>query len=563
MNEEKDSRRLMPNDDSARTMRIDIRPSEADRKDAVESLHQPGDEHSFQEKKEGGTGRSEEYRKLLQCIYDGVFITDLDGCILDYNDRVAELLLAEGADLSGAMAIDFISGAGPNLLGAIMENLKSQRYTLIEGKVICFNGTMFPAEIAVNKLDLDERGQLCFFVRNISIRKKVQEDLEKAVARLEQHDRARAQFVSNVSHELRTPLTSMIYAVSNLLRGVAGPVSSKVRRYLELLEGDCKRLLGTVNDILDLRKIESNELQLAKTKAPFATLVSESVESLRFQAREKLLYLDVAFERRNFFVECDPQKMERVIFNVLGNAIKFTQAGGEIHVELAADPDRPSNVRISIRDTGIGIPPEALKKVTVRYFTVGEQPSGSGLGLAIAKEIVELHGGKLDISSPPAGFKRGTQVDISLPTVEAPLVMVVDDEPHVASALKADLEEAGYRVTTASTGEEALAKASTDKPEAIILDLVLPDMEGTAVILNMKGDKHLRRIPVIAITGAGVNRTKSEILRNFSIPLVSKPWQEEELVDRVDGACLGVAVLGQGRRGGEQDSNGADKEPDE
>ena len=531
---------------SARTMRIDIRPdgSQAGDSSATGGLGSSAkDPTSFVAARDAAAPRSADYQELLESIYDAVVITDGKGRVVDFNSRTRDFFLCAGDELVGTSVIDLISGADETLLSAIKKNLKDHRYTLIEAGCRRRNGTTFPAEIAVNQVMFNAPPELCFFIRDITVRKKAQEGLESAVARLQEHDRARSDFVSNVSHELRTPLTSMIYAVANMLRGVVGPLPERVRGYLEMLDGDCHRLLATVDDILDLRKIESQDLYLARAKVPFGHLVGRSVESLRVQARQKGLQLTVSLGKRNWFVECDPQKMERVLLNIVGNAIKFTPKGGCLHVGVRVDPAREGRVMVAIRDDGVGIPAADLPKVTLRYFTVGEQSSGSGLGLAMAREIVALHGGDLDIQSPPVDADRGTVVCVSLPAVEAPLVLVVDDSDAVRNLLAQQIEGRGYRVAHAVDGGEAMETLKTIKPEVVVLDLVLPRLPGTAVILRMKSDKALAQIPILVITGAALGKGKAEILRRFSIPVLSKPWREADLLNHVAGAFFGDIEL--------------------
>jgi len=534
-------------DECAKTMRIDIHPDFLG-----ESLARKKKESRTEIKSDTlvmTTGRVREYRrspeyeKLLQSIYDAVMITDGRGRVIDFNTRAVDFVLADENQLTGMSILELISGADDALLAAIKKNLQDHRYTLIEAYCIRMDKSTFPAEIAVNKIDLDREGQLCFFIRDVSVRKRAQEALEDAFGRLEEHDRARSQFVSNVSHELRTPLTSMIYAVANMLGGVVGPLPQRVRKYLEILDGDCKRLLGTVNDILDLRKIESKKLTLVKARVPIYRLVRRSAESLRVQAEQKLLSMNVCEPSGCWFVECDAQKIERVVLNVVGNAVKFTHGGGSVTVTTGPDPDREGFIRMAVRDTGVGIPREALDRVTERYFTVGEQASGTGLGLSISKEIVELHGGKIKVVSPPPEGGQGTVVYMSLPVADAPRILVVDDDPAVRDLLEQQMVSQGYHVITAGDGEEALEVIAMKKPDAVILDLVLPKVEGSEVILKMKSDKELRRTPIIVVTGASVSRAKGEILQNFGIPAISKPWQEAELLDRVEGAFLGTAVV--------------------
>jgi len=487
--------------------------------------------------------RSDDYQKLLQSIYDAVLVTDAAGRILDHNSRATEFFFGGKGDLLGKNVVDLLSGATDTLLNEIQQNFKEHKFTLIDASCVRYDGSTFPAEVAVNRIDVDMEGELCFFVRDVSIRKRAQEALEDAVERLEEHDRARSQFVSNVSHELRTPLTSMIYAVTNMLRGVVGTLPDPVRRYLKILEGDCRRLLGTVNDILDLRKIESKSLTLARSRVPFSRLVRRSVESLRVQAEQKSLTVNVSSAHRHVFVNCDVQKMERVILNVVGNAIKFTPEGGEVSVVSSNDSQKPEHVLLSVEDTGVGIPPKAIPRVTERYFTVGKQPSGSGLGLAMSREIVELHDGTIVIKSPPAGAEGGTGVYISMPDTEPPVVLVVDDDQSVRDVLARQLSEQGYRVMASDNGVDALEQVEKSNPDIVVLDLALPGMEGSEVILKMRSSANTSHVPIIVVTGAHVGRAKAQILNSFAIPALSKPWQESELLDRIEGAFLGAAAL--------------------
>jgi PAS domain S-box-containing protein len=535
-------------DVSARTMRIDIHPDFAGedlaRKKAAATQVGRSEESSAILAARLQDRRSSDYGNLLESIYDGVLIADYKGRIIDFNSRATDFFLTDEQALRGRKAVDLISGADESLLASIRRNLRQHRYTLIEAYCVRRDQTKFPAEIAVNKIQLDQETRFCFFIRDISVRKRAQEALEEAVARLEEHDKARLQFVSNVSHELRTPLTSMIYAVDNMLRGVVGPIPDKVRDYLNLLRGDCKRLLGTVNDILDMRKLDSKTLALALTRVPLARFVRRSAESLRVQAERKNLALEISSRDHGLFADCDPQKMERVILNLVGNAIKFTPDGGRIEVVVARDPARDGYARIAVEDTGIGIPAEALKRVTERYFTVVDQPMGTGLGLSISKEIVELHNGAMTVESPPPGRERGTVVTVSLPTAAPPVVLMADDDAGVLDVMESHLRKHGYATVRAADGEEALARIAQAPPDLAILDLAMPKLDGNDVIMRMKSDKNMMRIPILVVSGVHLGREGSELLRNFSVPALRKPWKEQELLDSLEEAFLGKAAFG-------------------
>jgi CheY-like chemotaxis protein len=200
-------------------------------------------------------------------------------------------------------------------------------------------------------------------------------------------------------------------------------------------------------------------------------------------------------------------------------------------------------VVISVRDTGIGIPPEAIPKVTLRYFTVGEQPSGSGLGLAISKEIVSLHGGHLDIESPPSGYDSGTRVSISLPTIAPPQVLIIDDDPSVCEFLRRQVESHGYRAHFLSSGDEAFEYVSKIRPDILVFDIAISGIDGIELILRVKDDAQLRRMGIIVETGAQLGRAKAEILRTLGIAVLKKPLDDDEFLECLTGMFLGSGKL--------------------
>jgi CheY-like chemotaxis protein/two-component sensor histidine kinase len=297
-------------------------------------------------------------------------------------------------------------------------------------------------------------------------------------------------------------------------------------------------MLVTVNDILDLRKIESQTLKLLKTRVPYGRLVRRSVQSLMVQARQKSINMEIASDERLWFVDCDAQKIERVIINLVGNAIKFTSEGGRIIVSVGEDSDFPGFVRVTVDDDGIGIPQESIEHVTDRYYTVGDQPCGSGLGLAISKEIVAMHGGELIVKSPVPGTDKGTRIAFRLPVTEPPTVLIVEPDPEQVTGLKTQIGEHGYQVIASQRGVEALGLIAINSPDIIILDLQLPDIDGRDVIMKLKGDPDTVRIPILAMTSAHLERTVATVLRNFGIPVVSKPCSSRNLLDGIANAFM-------------------------
>ncbi len=523
---------------SARTMRININPEtyREDGRDAHKAS--PATCSLFAGHRVSKNRRNTPYEKLLESVYDAVLITDLRGRTLDFNERAMEFFHVTDEELTGRSVLDMISGADESLLNTIRRNLEAHKFTVIEANCTRSDGTTFPAEIAVNRVDLDSGGQLCIFIRNITVRKQAQQALENAIERLEALDRGRLEFVSNVSHELRTPLTSMIYAVRNMLRGVAGPLPTKAVQYLERLDSDCRRLLGTVNDILDLRQIENSSLTLIKSMVPLGRLLDVGVDSLRVQADEKQVQILLCRSDHDGFVLGDPHKLERVILNIVGNAIKFTPTGGAIRVSLEMEQEAPGEAVIRFCDTGIGIPSEALDKIAVRYFKVGDQPSGSGLGLAISRELVELHGGHLRIASPVPGTDRGTEVKVVLPLTDPPRVLLAVGDDETWKQARETCVIQGCRAQVVRTGREALDLCLADTPDLLVIDHQLPDMPGMDAVASLRNKRRFTRLPIIMLSGEPFARAQLDLLKSFNVPLLPKPLNKQGLARQVASVFL-------------------------
>jgi signal transduction histidine kinase len=249
------------------------------------------------------------------------------------------------------------------------------------------------------------------------LEQKVEErthELAFANERLKELDRLKSDFVSNVSHELRTPLTAIKGAVDLILREVAGPLTEKQIHYLTRVRSNTQHLAGLINDLLDLSKIESGKIEVKSSLVSMGGLVHEVVETLRPIAVEKGIALEAAIPEQSIMVWADRDKINQVLMNLIGNAIKFTPAHGTVTVSASRNGDE--RVQVSVSDTGPGVPPEEKEKIFDKFYQVGEvdgvKPKGTGLGLAICKALVELHGGRIWVESE---MNRGSTFYFTLP----------------------------------------------------------------------------------------------------------------------------------------------------
>jgi two-component system, sensor histidine kinase and response regulator len=231
--------------------------------------------------------------------------------------------------------------------------------------------------------------------------------LEGTNAELRQLSLRKSEFVSIVSHDLRTPLAAIAGFVENLMDEIAGPLTDKQRRYLDRIKNNIGRLVRMINDLLDLSKIEAGTMRLELKPFAVAELVETVADNLRGLAQEKSISLHTVSVDKNLMVRGDPDKLTQVLTNLVQNACKFTPAGGEVRLEVAAD--EPGFAGVCVADTGCGIPPEEAARVFDKFYrgTASQgEARGAGLGLAIAKHLVELHQGRIWVDSTPGQGSR-------------------------------------------------------------------------------------------------------------------------------------------------------------
>ncbi len=235
----------------------------------------------------------------------------------------------------------------------------------------------------------------------------------ESVRRLERLDAEKSAFVSSVSHELRTPLTSIMGYVELLQDGDAGPLSLDQQAMFEIIERNGRRLLTLIDDLLALSRLESGELPPVAGEVPVAGLVAQAIDALGFAARSQNVELRGTVSEDVGNVRGDGDQLERVMLNLVSNAVKFTPAGGRVDVEAYRHAD---GVRISVSDTGIGIPTDEHHRLFTKFFRSSNAQSGAvagtGLGLSIVKKLIEAHGGRVSIASVPG---LGTTVTVELP----------------------------------------------------------------------------------------------------------------------------------------------------
>lgn len=344
----------------------------------------------------------------IDSLYDPVIVTDAEGKVTKLNPAAEEIFGSEKDNTGrhiGEIARD------PTLAGAVAEALRSQRPVASEGA----------ASVLPLAVDGSERA---FRLRTTPMRDTERHllgavTLLEDITHLREIDRLKSDFIATASHELRTPLTSVQMGVHLLLENAVGELSDKQREILEACRQDCERLEKLMRDLLDLSKIEVGENQPQVTQVRASDLINGAIENLRLQVDTKGLSLNVVAPIDLPSVTADRAQIERVIDNLVTNALRYTSHG---EIRISAE-HRDDQVAISVSDTGIGIAAEYLPHIFDKFVQVpGAATGGAGLGLAISKSIVEAHGGQISVQSEPG---RGSVFTFTLPVAKVPSTLSV------------------------------------------------------------------------------------------------------------------------------------------
>jgi signal transduction histidine kinase/CheY-like chemotaxis protein/flagellar hook-basal body complex protein FliE len=368
--------------------------------------------------------------------------------------------------------------------------------------------------------------------------------LEDKAASLEEAGRYKSQFLANMSHELRTPLNSLLLLAHDLVENRPGNLDGEQLESLAVIQRGGKELLALINDVLDLAKVEAGKLDMAVEQVDVEALLERVRTQLLPMARERQIRLEVSLAAgAPRAVETDEHRLVQILKNLISNGIKFTEEGSvKVEASATTHAGRPA-LRISVRDTGIGIPSEHQSRVWEAFQQVDGSTSrkygGTGLGLTISRELAARLGGTLSLKSDPAhGSTFALTIPLTVP--EAPVagapgaveaaprpsprpsagvapgaaraptarsLLIIDDDPTFARTVCRLAERRGFATTHVSTAEEGLESTRQRPPTAIILDLGLPDMNGRELLRLLKADASTRDIPIYVVSAADPDAT--------------------------------------------------------
>jgi signal transduction histidine kinase/DNA-binding response OmpR family regulator len=437
-------------------------------------------------------------------------------------------------------------------------------------------GFLVAAASPRRRLDDSYRGFFELVARQVAtaaLNAQALEDARRRAEVLAELDRAKTAFFSNVSHEFRTPLTLLLGPLEDALADPAAPLSGAQRERAEVAHRNALRLLRLVNTLLDFTRLEAGRIEAAFEATDLPALTADLASGFRSAAERAGLRFTVACDPLPAPTYVDHDMWEKIVFNLVSNALKFT-ASGEIAVRLRGDA---STVALEVRDTGSGIPADELPRIFERFHRVrerrGRTQEGTGIGLALVQELVRLHGGTVEVRSV---LGEGSTFVVTIPTgrdhlpadrvgiAPRPSAGAVGSAPYVAEALRwgapaalttgrqgprvivaddnADMREyvvrllgEGWRVEAVGDGTAALEAVRREPADLVISDVMMPGLDGFELLAAMRADPRARAVPMILLSARAGEEARVEALAAGADDYLVKPFAARELVARAEG----------------------------
>jgi signal transduction histidine kinase/ActR/RegA family two-component response regulator len=375
-------------------------------------------------------------------------------------------------------------------------------------------------------------------------------ELKEQSVELELASRHKSEFLASMSHELRTPLNAILGFSEVLLEQMFGEINERQEEYLRDINGSGRHLLELLNEILDLSKVEAGRMELQYTSFELPPMLDNAVSMLRERAALHGITMGVEVGEGVGEVYADELRLKQVLLNLVTNAVKFTGDGGSVVVRAARDG---GDVSITVTDTGIGVPEQDRERIFESFQQGGRGSSreeGTGLGLTLSRRIVELLGGRMWLESEvgrgstfgfaiPAGERDRTASSAGGEAAPTGKVVVVEDDRPSLDLFRAYLSGAALEVITSRDGQSGLAAVRNTRPDAVLLDIRLPGIDGWAVLKALKADPETRDIPVVVVS---IVDERSRGVELGAAAYLVKPVRREELLSALAGVGVPVAT---------------------
>ena len=394
---------------------------------------------------------------------------------------------------------------------------------------------------------------------DVSDRKLIEETLQHANLEMERAMRTKDEFLANMSHELRTPLNAILGISESLEEQFVGPLNEKQLRYTGIIRESGRHLLELINDILDISKIEAGRMELELQQLSIDKICQSCLRMTRELAQKKSLKVSYEIVDSIEIVSADERRLKQSLVNLLSNAVKFTPDGGNIGLEVCGHP-LENEITFTVWDNGVGIAHEDMKLLFQPFVQLdaglAREYQGTGLGLALVSQMMRLHGGRVSLESEVGAGSRftitlpwmpeqqnarvKTAKELPRPILLQPEVkregkiLLVEDTEVIVSLMNEFLQYKGYQMFVARDGMEGVLLAKQEHPDLILMDLMMPIMDGIEAAKHIREDDSLKDTPIIALTALAMSGDRERCLAAGMNDYMSKPIRIQELSDMIE-----------------------------
>ncbi len=509
-----------------------------------------------QKKAEQALRESEAYARLLfESAPDSISVADVEGNVIDVNRLFEIQHQVKREEIRGRHLSEL------NIFPA-EELAKIETYLagVIQGKgnfveINFYNpgGGTHTLEMSSYPIEVQGRQLIVNTTRDITLHKKAEDSLRLANAEMERALHVKDEFLANMSHELRTPLNAVLGMSESLEEQIAGPLNDKQLKYIRTINESGKHLLELINDILDLSKIEAGRMELNVSQVSVSSICEASMRMVKEQALKKNQEVSLKIDPEVKIIMGDERRLKQALVNLLSNAVKFTPNDRRVGVEVKGN-NRNQTVTFSVWDEGIGMAPDQLNLIFKPFVQLdaglAREFSGTGLGLVLVAQMIRLHGGSVSVESKEgqgsifsftlpwvdvegiASAKKQPQKTEAGPTSEekrGEKILIVEDTDSIIMLLSEYLHYKGYEIIVAHNGMEGVILAAKEKPDLILMDVMMPVMDGVEATQQIRAEKDLQEIPIIALTALAMSGDKERCLQAGMNDYISKPVQMKEL----------------------------------
>ncbi|WP_454726829.1 MULTISPECIES: MHYT domain-containing protein [Cupriavidus] len=492
-------------------------------------------------------------RAIVDTAVDGIITIDSRGIIQAFNQSAERLFGWQAHEVIGSnikmlmpepdqsrhdeYLDNYLVSGVPKIIGSGRE---------VEG--LHKDGSLIPIRLAVGRVELPGAPLFVGFVTNIAERRNLEKSLRKAAERAEQAASAKSTFLANMSHEIRTPMNAIIGFTELLLTGELTPLQ---RSHLTTIRQSSRSLLGLLNDILDTTRLEKGALELETIDFSLKEVTEHILASLRLSAQAKNLTLTMVYPAQmETYFKGDPLRIQQVLTNLIGNAIKFTERG-TVSVEFLHENGL---VHIRVRDTGIGMSEQQLQTIFDPFSqadaSISRRFGGSGLGTTIARQLVELMAGSIYADSVPGqgsvfhvllplrrGARPGAQAAdagaVTLPQLD---ILIADDVPQNLELLTLMLTGRGHKVTAAGDGDQVVGLALGHRFDLVLMDMHMPGLDGLSATRRIRRHEqatHITPTPIIALTASVMDSDRRAAREAGMNGFAAKPLDPPKLLAEI------------------------------